>query len=31
VIADLGYEAAHLSGAGLTNTYLGLPDLAFAS
>lgn len=31
VIADLGYEAVYLSGAGLTNTLLGLPDLAFIS
>ncbi|WP_038368543.1 isocitrate lyase/phosphoenolpyruvate mutase family protein [Bosea sp. UNC402CLCol] len=31
VIADLGYEAIYLSGAGLTNTFLGLPDLAFIS
>jgi 2-methylisocitrate lyase-like PEP mutase family enzyme len=29
VIEDLGFEAVYLSGAGLTNTYLGLPDLAF--
>jgi 2-methylisocitrate lyase-like PEP mutase family enzyme len=29
VIADLGFEAVYLSGAGLTNTYLGLPDLGF--
>ncbi|MDX3898975.1 MAG: isocitrate lyase/PEP mutase family protein [Sphingobium sp.] len=31
VIADLGFEAIYLSGAGLTNTYLGLPDLGFVS
>ena len=31
VIADLGFEAVYLSGAGLTNTLLGLPDLAFVS
>jgi 2-methylisocitrate lyase-like PEP mutase family enzyme len=31
VIEDLGFEALYLSGAGLTNTYLGLPDLAFMS
>jgi 2-methylisocitrate lyase-like PEP mutase family enzyme len=31
VIADLGFEALYLSGAGLTNTLLGLPDLAFVS
>lgn len=29
VIADLGFEAVYLSGAGLTNTYLGKPDLGF--
>lgn len=29
VIADLGFEAVYLSGAGLTNTYLGMPDLGF--
>src|SRR4051812_16580620 len=27
VIADLGYEAAYLTGAGLTNMYYGAPDL----
>ncbi|WP_309084245.1 isocitrate lyase/phosphoenolpyruvate mutase family protein [Chelativorans sp.] len=31
IIADLGFEAIYLSGAGLTNTYLGLPDLGFIS
>jgi 2-methylisocitrate lyase-like PEP mutase family enzyme len=31
VIADIGFEAVYLSGAGLTNTLLGLPDLAFVS
>lgn len=31
VIADLGNKAVYLSGAGLTNTFLGLPDLAFVS
>jgi 2-methylisocitrate lyase-like PEP mutase family enzyme len=31
IIADLDFEAVYLSGAGLTNTYLGLPDLAFVS
>lgn len=30
-IADLGFEAVYLSGAGLTNMYYGLPDLAFIS
>jgi 2-methylisocitrate lyase-like PEP mutase family enzyme len=29
IIADLGFEAVYLTGAGLTNTYLGLPDLGF--
>ncbi len=29
VIADLGYEAVYLSGAGLTNMHHGLPDLGF--
>src|ERR1700759_3811478 len=29
IIADLGYRAVYLTGAGLTNTYLGLPDLGF--
>ncbi len=29
VIADLGFKAIYLTGAGLTNTYLGLPDLGF--
>lgn len=29
IIADLGYEAVYLTGAGLTNMHLGLPDLAF--
>jgi 2-methylisocitrate lyase-like PEP mutase family enzyme len=29
VIADLGFEAVYLTGAGLTNMYLGLPDLGF--
>ena len=31
MIADLGFEAVYLSGAGLTNMYYGLPDLAFIS
>jgi 2-methylisocitrate lyase-like PEP mutase family enzyme len=31
VIADLGYEALYLSGAGLTNMHYGVPDLAFIS
>ncbi|HBT02924.1 MAG TPA: carboxyvinyl-carboxyphosphonate phosphorylmutase [Citreicella sp.] len=29
IIEDQGFEAVYLSGAGLTNTYLGLPDLGF--
>jgi 2-methylisocitrate lyase-like PEP mutase family enzyme len=29
IIADMGFEAVYLSGAGLTNTYLGMPDLGF--
>lgn len=29
VIEDQGFEAVYLSGAGLTNTYLGMPDMAF--
>ena len=31
VIEDMGFEAVYLSGAGLTNTYLGMPDLGFVS
>lgn len=31
VIADLGFEAIYLSGAGVTNMNLGLPDLGFVS
>lgn len=31
VVEDLGFEAVYLSGAGLTNTFLGLPDLGFVS
>ena len=31
VIEDLGFEAIYLSGAGLTNTYHGMPDLGFVS
>ncbi len=31
IIEDFGFEAVYLSGAGLTNTYLGLPDLGFVS
>lgn len=29
VIADLGFEAVYLTGAGITNMFLGLPDLGF--
>jgi len=31
IIEDMGFEALYLSGAGLTNTYLGMPDLGFVS
>ncbi len=31
VIEDLGFEAVYLSGAGITNTFLGIPDLGFIS
>lgn len=31
IIEDMGFEAIYLSGAGLTNTYLGKPDLGFVS
>ena len=29
VIESMGFEAIYLSGAGLTNTFYGLPDLGF--
>jgi 2-methylisocitrate lyase-like PEP mutase family enzyme len=29
VIEELGFEAVYLSGAGLTNTFYGIPDLGF--
>lgn len=29
IVEDLGFEAVYLSGAGLTNTFFGLPDLGF--
>ena len=29
IIEDLGFKAVYLTGAGLTNTDLGLPDLGF--
>ncbi|WP_421984226.1 isocitrate lyase/PEP mutase family protein [Roseibium sp.] len=31
VIDGLGFKAVYISGAGLTNTYLGMPDLGFIS
>lgn len=31
VIEDLGFQAAYVSGAGVTNMFLGLPDLGFIS
>jgi 2-methylisocitrate lyase-like PEP mutase family enzyme len=31
VIEDLGFEAVYLSGAGLTNSLWGMPDLGFIS
>lgn len=29
IVADLGFEAVYLTGAGLTNMYYGMPDLGF--
>jgi 2-methylisocitrate lyase-like PEP mutase family enzyme len=29
IVADIGYEAVYLTGAGLTNMHYGLPDLAY--
>lgn len=29
IIADLGFEAVYVTGAGVTNSFLGLPDLGF--
>lgn len=29
VIQDLGFEAIYISGAGVTNTYYGMPDMGF--
>jgi 2-methylisocitrate lyase-like PEP mutase family enzyme len=29
IIADLGFKAVYLTGAGLTNMFLGVPDLSF--
>jgi 2-methylisocitrate lyase-like PEP mutase family enzyme len=31
IVEDLGFEAVYVSGAGVTNTFLGLPDLGFIS
>ncbi len=31
IIADLGFEALYITGAGVTNTFLGLPDMGFIS
>lgn len=31
LIEDLGFDAVYLSGAGIANAYLGLPDLGFLS
>lgn len=31
IIEDLGYQAVYLTGAGLTNMFLGLPDLGFVN
>ncbi|HEX4643208.1 MAG TPA: hypothetical protein VH161_07060, partial [Candidatus Acidoferrales bacterium] len=31
VIEDLGFEAVYVTGAGVTNTLWGLPDLGFVS
>lgn len=31
VIQDLGFEAVYLTGAGITNTFFGLPDMGFVS
>ena len=29
IVEDLGFEAAYVTGAGVSNTFLGLPDLSF--
>jgi 2-methylisocitrate lyase-like PEP mutase family enzyme len=29
IIAELGFEAVYITGAGITNTFLGIPDLGF--
>src|SRR6202158_1035681 len=31
IASDLGFDAVYLTGAGLTNTYLGLPDIGLIS
>jgi 2-methylisocitrate lyase-like PEP mutase family enzyme len=31
IIEDLGFEAVYVSGAGVTNTFLGVPDFGFVS
>jgi 2-methylisocitrate lyase-like PEP mutase family enzyme len=31
IIEDLGFEAIYVSGAGVTNSFLGVPDLGFVS
>jgi 2-methylisocitrate lyase-like PEP mutase family enzyme len=31
IIEDLGFEAVYVSGAGVTNSFLGVPDLGFVS
>jgi 2-methylisocitrate lyase-like PEP mutase family enzyme len=31
IIEDLGFEAVYVSGAGVTNSFLGVPDLGFIS
>lgn len=31
IVEDLGFDAAFVTGAGITNTFLGLPDLGFLS
>src|ERR1700682_4395297 len=31
IIEDLGFEAVYLTGAGVTNSFLGMPDLGFIS
>lgn len=31
IIEDLGFEAVYLTGAGLANTHLGMPDLGLVS